>query len=100
VTPSEPADEAKPRTAAKPPKVAKKKRGKKANKDVATKQADDDGVDACAPICGPADAICDLSARICGLAEEHEEESRYVEACERAEADCERAAEACEECRD
>lgn len=81
-------------------KDEKKRKGKKANKDFAAKQKPDEGGDACGPICGPAEAICDLSVRICGLADEHEEEERYLDACERAEKDCARAAEACEECRD
>ncbi len=105
VTPNEPAPKSsppddKPKTRRLVKQSKRKGKRTKANKDLAAKKSADEAPDACAPICGPADAICDLSARICGLADEHEEEERYANACERAEKDCARAAEACEECRD
>lgn len=89
------AKKAKSRTTAK-----QKRLDRKAAKGTRTRANADAAPDACAPICGPADAICELSERICGLADEHDDESRYAEACERATDDCERAAEACEDCRD
>jgi hypothetical protein len=82
------AEPAKPRSIAK-----KKKRRVVAGKGEAS-------TDACAPICGPAEAICGLAERICTLAEEHDDDERYASACARAEDDCDRAADACEACRD
>lgn len=52
----------------------------------------------CERICDLRVAICDVSERICALAEEHQDETKYTDACARAEARCEQAAEACDDC--
>ncbi len=44
------------------------------------------------------DSICELGTRICELAEDHANESRYVRVCERATRACERASEAPQGC--
>jgi hypothetical protein len=43
-------------------------------------------------------AICDVAERICGLAEDHEDEPKYAEACTRAGDRCEQATEASDSC--
>ena len=78
------------------PKTSEPEAGRPATK-ATTSTANE--TDACAPICGPAAAICDLADRICALASEHEDEPRFTGSCERAEDDCEAAQAACEECR-
>jgi len=52
----------------------------------------------CERICKLRDAICDVSERICGLAETHEDDSKYSEACTRSESRCEQATTACSTC--
>jgi hypothetical protein len=84
-------------------KAKKAKKPKKAKRKLVREDASapaDAEPDACAPICGPAQAICELRESICRLADEHDDETRYEEACERATDDCDRAAEACEDCRE
>ncbi|MEM6292632.1 MAG: hypothetical protein AAGA54_15275 [Myxococcota bacterium] len=54
----------------------------------------------CDRICDLAESTCELSDRICALANEHVDDVRYAEACTRAEAQCEAAAEACSACAD
>jgi hypothetical protein len=53
---------------------------------------------ACEDVCELATAVCGLRDRICGLARVHEDETEYVDACERSERDCGRASEACDAC--
>lgn len=62
---------------------------------VATKK---DIASRCERICSLKDAICDVSARICGLAETHEDDTKYLEACTRSESRCEQATTACSTC--
>ncbi len=52
----------------------------------------------CERICKLKDAICDVSERICGLAESHEDETKYTDACTRSETRCEQATTACSTC--
>lgn len=47
-------------------------------------------------VCELADAICGLKDRICALADEHDDEERYTNTCDRAKGDCETATEACD----
>ena len=54
--------------------------------------------DRCERICDLAETTCDLSARICALADEHVDDVRYEEACDRAKVQCEIASEACDDC--
>lgn len=54
--------------------------------------------DACERRCQLAAAICDLEGSICDLADRHEGEDRYADACARASDDCTRAEEACVAC--
>lgn len=54
----------------------------------------------CERICDLAEATCTLSDRICGLADEHVDDVRYEDACDRAESQCEAASEACSACED
>ncbi len=58
-----------------------------------------DQMSRCERICGLKDAICDVSDRICGLAETHQDEDKYTEACTRSQGRCEQAADACSGCR-
>lgn len=57
-----------------------------------------DAASRCERICSLKDAICDVSARICGLAETHEDDAKYLEACTRSETRCEQATTACSSC--
>ncbi|MBV1862692.1 MAG: hypothetical protein KUG77_29995 [Nannocystaceae bacterium] len=57
-----------------------------------------DLVTRCERICSLKGAICDVSERICGLAESHEGEEKYIEACTRSESRCEQATTACSTC--
>jgi hypothetical protein len=52
----------------------------------------------CGRICELTESICELEGRICSLASEHEGETRYADACERAGRDCARGREACNAC--
>lgn len=52
----------------------------------------------CTTICDLASSTCGLEQQICRLANEHQDETRYRDSCERAELDCEVSAEACREC--
>lgn len=52
----------------------------------------------CTRVCDIATAICGLADQICSLASDHEGETRYVAACERATLDCKHAETACEDC--
>ncbi len=52
----------------------------------------------CSRVCDLSASICDLSDRICELAEEHGDESRYVDACSEGRDDCQHATEACNAC--
>lgn len=52
----------------------------------------------CERICGLATTICELRSHICELADEHPNELRYEQVCERASLDCQRATTACEGC--
>lgn len=54
----------------------------------------------CERICELADSTCDLADKICALAEEHVDDVRYEDACDRAEAQCEAASDACTSCDD
>jgi hypothetical protein len=55
-------------------------------------------VDACGRICALAGAACDLSQRICTLAEQHDGDARYEDLCWNAERQCEAASDACADC--
>lgn len=52
----------------------------------------------CERVCDLAAATCTLADRICGLADEHIDDVRYEDACERAESQCEAASDACSAC--
>ncbi len=52
----------------------------------------------CQRICSLKDAICDVSERICSLAETHEDDTKYAEACARSQTRCEQASAACSSC--
>lgn len=52
----------------------------------------------CARISDLQEAICDVAGRICGLAESHDGEAEYADACGRAESRCEVATEAHQTC--
>lgn len=52
----------------------------------------------CERICSLKDAICEVSERICALAETHEDDSKYTDACARSETRCDEAATACSSC--
>jgi len=54
----------------------------------------------CERICDLAEATCTLADRICGLADEHVDDVRYEDACDRAGSQCEAASEACSACED
>lgn len=60
--------------------------------------AADAAPDRCTRICDISAAICELREHVCGLSEEHADEPRYVEVCDRATLDCERATTACSDC--
>jgi hypothetical protein len=65
-----------------------------------TKPADATAVkkdDPQARICAIATSVCEIRAKICTLATEHEDEPRYAAACKRATTDCSRATEACDD---
>ena len=53
----------------------------------------------CDRICSIAEATCDLSEQICELADAHEGEARYTQACDRAGTQCTDAGDACSACR-
>lgn len=53
----------------------------------------------CERICDLAETTCDLRLRICDLAQVHEGDLRYENACERATTQCEAARSACTRCR-
>ena len=64
-----------------------------------TKSGDVDEVaPACRSLCDLAATSCDLQTRVCELADEHEGEPRYGEACLRAQDQCRVATEACAAC--
>lgn len=52
----------------------------------------------CSTICDLASSTCGLEQQICRLANDHQDETRYRDSCERAELDCEVSAEACRDC--
>jgi hypothetical protein len=52
----------------------------------------------CERVCELAVTTCDLSQRVCGLAEDHADDSRYDEACRRAEDQCDAATRHCQSC--
>ncbi len=54
--------------------------------------------ESCGRICAIAEATCDVSDQICGLAGAHEGETRYEQACDRAQAQCTDATDACDAC--
>lgn len=54
--------------------------------------------DVCGDLCSLSESICTLEVRICSLAEAHENDMTYADACERAVEDCEVAGEACDTC--
>jgi hypothetical protein len=74
----------------------------RADEGKASVPAADGGGDAegarCERICELATNICGLRDHICELADEHRNELRYAQICERAELDCQRATAACEGC--
>lgn len=52
----------------------------------------------CQRICALATVACDLSKRICELADDHEGDARYEDACWNAERQCDEASDACSDC--
>ncbi|HWB74300.1 MAG TPA: hypothetical protein VG755_05080 [Nannocystaceae bacterium] len=52
----------------------------------------------CERVCELAITTCDLRERVCGLAEDHDDDSRYDEACRRAEDQCDAAMRHCQSC--
>lgn len=54
--------------------------------------------DACGRICALAGVACDLSQRICTLAEQHDGDARYEDLCWNAQRQCEAASDACADC--
>lgn len=52
----------------------------------------------CVRICELQTNICELRDLICTLADDHADEDRYEQACERSTLDCERAEQACTDC--
>ncbi len=62
------------------------------------KDTDGDQASRCERICSLKDAICDVSQRICGLAESHEDDRKYADACARSQSRCEQATTACSNC--
>lgn len=52
----------------------------------------------CQRICALATVACDLSKRICQLADDHEGDARYEDACWNAERQCDEASDACSDC--
>jgi outer membrane biosynthesis protein TonB len=52
----------------------------------------------CQRICTLASVACDLSKRICQLADDHQGDARYEDACWNAERQCEDASDACSDC--
>lgn len=52
----------------------------------------------CRRICALATVACDLSKRICDLADDHEGDARYEDACWNAERQCDEASDACSDC--
>lgn len=52
----------------------------------------------CDRVCDLSQTTCELAEHICGLAHQHPDENRYVEACARAERQCEAADQACQRC--
>jgi len=52
----------------------------------------------CERLCELDAAICDLAGHVCGLAEQHPDNDRHVQACARAEVLCDTAAGACLAC--
>jgi hypothetical protein len=61
-------------------------------------ESGDDVAPRCQPLCELAATSCDLQTRVCELADEHEGEPRYEEACVRAQDQCRVATEACTAC--
>lgn len=59
---------------------------------------DCEGESRCTSVCELSEAICDLEIRICTMANNHEGDPLYVDACERAVEDCELAGDACDTC--
>ena len=64
----------------------------------ATPATDDAG--RCTRVCDLKEAICELEDHLCRLATDHADESRYADACGRAQTDCGWAREACDACTD
>ena len=56
------------------------------------------GQNQCSSVCTLSSSICELEVRICTLADEHEGDPAYADACERAIDDCEVSSDACERC--
>jgi hypothetical protein len=52
----------------------------------------------CERICDLAEMACELEARICEMADKHHGETRYADACTRAQHQCATAADACRTC--
>lgn len=63
-----------------------------------TMGADCEGESRCATLCELSEAICQLEVQICSMAEDHEGDPIYVDACERAVEDCELSGDACNQC--
>ena len=52
----------------------------------------------CGRICDLSETTCELAVHICGLAQQHPDEHRYVDACARAQRQCTAADDACQHC--
>jgi hypothetical protein len=64
-----------------------------------TAERDREGqADHCADLCSLSESICTLEVRICDLAQAHDEDPVYADACERAVDDCDVAGRACDGC--
>lgn len=52
----------------------------------------------CERVCALAEVACDLSKRICTLADQHQGDARYEEVCWSAEQQCDQASDFCSDC--
>lgn len=86
VSPQKPADAPSPETPSAPPPPPTKAAGASVS------------TDACGRICSLAGAACELSQRICTLADQHDGDARYEDLCWNAQRQCEAASDACADC--
>jgi hypothetical protein len=79
------------------PAVAERQEVQARRRRSAAKEKRADG-DRCERICDLAEMACELEARICEMADKHDGEPRYADACARAQLQCATAADACRTC--